>query len=67
MLAGLTWRAVVISVVLTIVCGIWVRQAEIVVIATQISEAVPAIPALGVLILLVAINPLLRTIAEARS
>lgn len=51
-----------ISVVLTIVCGVWVRQAEIVVIATQISESVPAIPALGVLILLVAINPLLRAI-----
>ena len=64
-MAGLTWRAVVISVVLTIVCGVWVRQAEIVVIATQISEAVPAIPALGVLILLVAINPLLRAVRRS--
>jgi hypothetical protein len=59
---GLTWRALLIAVVLTIACGIWVRQAEIVVIATQISESVPAIPALGALILLLALNPLLRWI-----
>jgi hypothetical protein len=48
--------------VVTIVAGVWVRQAEIVVIATQISESVPAIPALGALILLVALNLLLRAI-----
>jgi hypothetical protein len=56
----LTWRAVVIAALLSIGCGIWVRQAEIVVIATQISESVPAIPALGVLILLLLLNPILR-------
>ena len=57
---GLTWRALVLAILLTIVCGIWVRQAEILVIATQVSEAVPAIPALAVLFLLLALNPLLR-------
>ena len=61
-LAGLTGRALLLAVLLTIACGVWVRQAEIVVISTQISEAVPAIPALGVLMLLLAINPLLRAI-----
>jgi hypothetical protein len=59
---GLTWRALLVAVVLTIACGVWVRQAEIVVISTQISEAVPAIPALGALMLLLAVNPLLRAI-----
>jgi hypothetical protein len=62
--AGLTWRALLVSVALTIACGAWVRQAEIVVISTQISESVPAIPALGALILLLAINPLLRALGR---
>jgi len=61
-LEPLTWRALLIGVLLTIACGIWVRQAEIVVIATQVSESVPAIPALGALMLLLALNPLLRAI-----
>jgi len=60
--AGLTWRALLIAVVLTVACGVWVRQAEIVVISTQISESVPAIPALGALMLLLGINPLLRSV-----
>jgi len=57
---GLTWRALLLAVLLTIICGVWVRQAEILVIATQITESVPAIPALAVLFLLLALNPLLR-------
>jgi hypothetical protein len=60
--AGLTWRALLLAVLLTIACGYWVRQAEIMVISTQISEAVPAIPALGALLLLLALNPLLRRV-----
>jgi len=61
---GVTWRALVVSVALTIACGAWVRQAEIVVISTQISESVPAIPALGALMLLLAVNPLLRALGR---
>lgn len=59
---GLTWRSLLLAVVLTIACGVWVRQAEIMVIATQISESVPAIPALGALIFLLALNPLLGAV-----
>lgn len=62
--AGLTVRAFLIAVILTIVFGIWVRQAEIVVLSAQITESVPAIPAVAALLLLVALNPLLRTIRE---
>jgi len=61
---GLTWRSFLIAVVLTILCGIWVRQAEIVVVATQITESVPPIPALAVLLILVALNPLLRFLGK---
>ena len=64
-MAGLTWRALLLSLLLTVACGIWVRQAEIVVISTQISEAVPAIPALGALLLLLGLNPLLRLVRRS--
>src|SRR5207237_9739090 len=62
--ARIRFRAVAIAIVLTFLCGIWVRQAEIVVLSTQITESVPAIPALAVLFLLVLINPLLRRLGE---
>ncbi len=57
---GLTWRALLLAVGLTVLCGVWIRQAEIVVIATQITESVPAIPALAALFLLLLLNQLLR-------
>ncbi|MBI3910185.1 MAG: hypothetical protein HY320_04545 [Armatimonadetes bacterium] len=57
---GLTWRSLVLSLVLTVLCGWWVRQAEIVVLSTQITESVPAIPGLAALILLLGVNVVLR-------
>jgi len=63
-LTRLTWRALLLAVALTVACGVWVRQAEIVVIATQISESVPAIPALGTLMLLLSLNPVLRAVSR---
>jgi hypothetical protein len=57
---GLRPRTWVVALVLTVLAGMWVRQAEIVVIACQITEAVPAIPGLTGLVLLIALNPLLR-------
>src|SRR5579871_6740925 len=62
--AGLTLRAFCIAVVLTFLCGIWVRQAEIVVLATQITESVPPIPALAVLLMLVLLRPLLGLLGK---
>lgn len=61
---GLTLRSFLVAVVLTVVCGIWVRQAEIVVLSTQVSESVPPVPALACLLLLVVLNPLLRRIGR---
>lgn len=57
---GLTLRAFLIATSLTVLCGLWVRQAEIVVVASQVTESVPPIPAVAVLLGLVALNPLLR-------
>lgn len=61
---GLTFRALLIAIALTVLCGFWVRQAEIVVLATQVTESVPPIPALAVLLALVALNPLLHLLGK---
>jgi hypothetical protein len=64
--AGLTPRALGLAVLLTVLAGIWIRQAEIVVLSTQISESIPAIPGLAALILLLGVNGLLRLLRFPR-
>ena len=61
---GVTPRALILAVLLSIVCGLWVREAEIIVASSQITESVPPIPALGVLMLLIALGPLLRGLGD---
>jgi len=61
---GLTWRALLVACVLTFLCGFWVRQAEIVVVASQITESVPAIPAIAVLALLMVLGPLVSRLGR---
>ncbi len=56
----------VVGLVLTWGMGYWIRQAEIIALACQITEAVPPIPATTVLLLLLAINPLLRRLPLVR-
>ncbi|MFA0752971.1 MAG: hypothetical protein IMHGJWDQ_001156 [Candidatus Fervidibacter sp.] len=60
-----------LALALTLFGGWWMKQAEVVVLASQITEAVPPIPALGALLLLLLVNPLLRrffpTLALSRS
>lgn len=56
---SVTLRAVLLGVLLTVLFGAWVRQAEIVVCACQITESVPAIPGVAALITLILLNPLL--------
>ena len=56
----LTPRAIIIALVCTWLCGYWIRQAEIVALACQITESIPAIPGITVLLLLVLVNGLLR-------
>jgi hypothetical protein len=63
---GLTPRALVVALVLTVLAGLWVRQAEIVVLSTQISESVPAIPGLAALVLLLAVNAVLRFVPRVQ-
>ncbi len=63
---GLTGRSLVIALALTVLAGLWVRQAEIIVLSTQITESIPAIPGLAALILLLPINALLRRTRRVR-
>ncbi len=56
----------VLSIVLTWIAGYWVRQAEIIVLTCQMTEAVPSIPGLTALLLLVGLNPLLRRLPFVR-
>ena len=58
----ITLRSLVIAIVFSALAALWVRQAEIVVVAAQVSEAVPPIPALAALIVLLALNPVLKKV-----
>lgn len=64
--AGLSFRALVIALIFTALTGLWIRQAEIVVLSTQISESIPAIPGLAALVFLLPLNALLRRIPRLR-
>lgn len=57
---GVTVSAFVISVILLVVSMIWLSAAELVGKGAQISESVPVIPAMGALLLLTPVAPLLR-------
>lgn len=57
---GLTPRAVVLALILTWLSGYWVRQSEIVALACQGTEAVPSIPGVGALILVLLGNAAAR-------
>jgi len=63
---GLTGRALIIAVILTLLAGLWVRQSEILVLATQVTESIPAIPGLAALVLLLPLNSVLKRIRGAR-
>jgi len=52
---GMTWLA-----------GYWIRQGEIIALSAQMTEAVPSIPGLTALLLLVALNPLIRRLPYVR-
>ncbi|HJN16154.1 MAG TPA: DUF6785 family protein, partial [Armatimonadota bacterium] len=63
---GITTRAVVIALVFTWLAGYWVRQSEIVALACQGTEAVPSIPGVGALILILIGNAFARRTRLAR-
>lgn len=56
---GITGRAVVLALLLSWLAGYWVRQSEIIALACQGTEAVPSIPGLAALVVLLAVNALL--------
>ncbi len=58
--------ALVIALTLTWLVAYWIRQSEIIILACQVTEAVPPIPAVVVLLVLVLLNPLLRRIPRLR-
>jgi hypothetical protein len=62
---GLTFRALVTAVVLTLLAGLWIRQSEIITLATQVSESVPAIPGLTALVFLLGVNIVLRRVRRS--
>ncbi|MGQ9523511.1 MAG: DUF6785 family protein [Armatimonadota bacterium] len=52
--------AVLLGLAALVPCAIWVRRAEIVVLACQITESVPAVPAVATLLALVGVSALVR-------
>ncbi|MGD9496704.1 MAG: DUF6785 family protein [Armatimonadota bacterium] len=63
----LKWSWVVpIGLLALIVANLWERQSALLTISAQVAMAVPPIPALAVLLLLVALMPLLRRVRVSR-
>ncbi len=57
---GLSLRAAILSLIFFIVSLIWMRQAGLIALGAQIGESVPVIPAIGAVLILAAVAPLLR-------
>jgi len=57
---GITTRALVLALVFTWLAGYWIRQSEIIALACQGTEAVPSIPGVGALILILIGNSIAR-------
>jgi hypothetical protein len=58
--AGLTPRSLLVAVLFTVLAGLWIRQAEIIVLSALVSSSVPVIPGLAALVLLLPLNAVLR-------
>lgn len=61
-LLGLSWRAALIAVLFTVLASFWIAQSEVVTFFCQITESVPAVPAVAILVLLAVVNPLIRRV-----
>ena len=58
-------RALIVAVIFTLLAGLWIRQSEIVALATQVSESIPAIPGLAALVFLIIANFVLRKVRKS--
>lgn len=63
-LLGITVRSLLLAIAFAVLASYWIDQAEVVTFFCQITESVPAIPAVAFLILLVVLNPLVRRIGQ---
>ncbi len=57
---GLSLRAAVLSLVFFVVSLIWMRKAGLIALGAQIGESVPVIPAVGAVLILTLLSPILR-------
>jgi hypothetical protein len=63
----MTLRALALSAVFTVILSYWIAPAEVIVRFCQLTESVPPIPAVAVLILLAVLNPLVRRVSRRLS
>lgn len=61
---GLTLRSLILAVILCLISALWISQSEVVTRFCQITEAVPAVPAVAFLIALVVVNPFVRRLSK---
>jgi len=65
MAEGLTARAIALAILALVGSALWMRHAGLVSHGAQLGEAVPVVPAVGALVLLTLLAPLLRRISRA--
>ena len=63
-MTGFTPKAVLLAILLASVCAIWVVASEIVTATCLVGEAVPSIPAIGVLLALVVLRPVVNRLGR---
>ncbi len=61
---GLTLRSLILSVIFCLISAVWISQSEVVTRFCQITEAVPAVPAVAFLVALVVLNPFVRRLSK---
>lgn len=61
---GISLRSVLLAIVLTVLASFWIDLSEVVKFFCQITESVPAVPAVAALLLLALFNPLLKRVWE---
>ena len=61
--AGVSVRSLILAVLLMIPCSLWIQKSEVVEFFCQITESVPSLPAVGVVIALVIAVPIVRRIS----
>jgi len=58
-LYGLSWRAIILALVFLVLSLVWMKQAGLVSHGSQVGESVPVVPAVGALLVLTLLLPML--------